>query len=141
MIIGYSKIQNPLVYSPTLSRKDPTSGDKPEKSEWSPPWRRRARGEGLAAFVGDPDPETVVQTNFGVAVAFHVTEDILDDLSTDPERVLAALVKQNKVEVKIKDLTKEELKKLPHAKEKEVKSFLKYQVMEAASRAGVHPGA
>ncbi|CAK0885629.1 unnamed protein product [Prorocentrum cordatum] len=65
----------------------------------------------------------------------------LGQLEKNPERMLAALVKQNKVEVKLKDLTPEEKKQLPFAKENEIKSFLKYRVCEAASRAGAHPGA
>ena len=76
-----------------------------------------------------------------IVVGFTPDESDGDQLYRRPDKAFAALVKQNKVEVKLKNLSAEDRVKLPGAKDKEVKSFLKYRACEAASRAGVHPGA
>ena len=74
-------------------------------------------------------------------VSFAVDESDVDQLGIRLDRALAATVKQNKVEVKLENLTAENKVKLPIMTTNEIKSFLKYRVREAASRAGVHPGA
>ncbi|CAK0852323.1 unnamed protein product [Prorocentrum cordatum] len=96
---------------------------------------QRAKQEDLVGY------STEDKAGLAVLVGFTIDEKDLGQLEKNPERMLAALDRQNKVEVKLKDLTPEEKKQLPFAKENEIKSLLKYRVCEAASRAGVHPGA
>ncbi|CAK0860929.1 unnamed protein product, partial [Prorocentrum cordatum] len=124
----------PTLVMPELGRADPESESS---ASWTSPWEydQKTKASDLVGFVGEDEP------NLAIMIGFALEESDVDQLSRSPDKALAAMVKQNKVEVKLKNLTAEDREKLPIAKGNEIKSFLKYRVCEAASRAGVHPGA
>ena len=76
-----------------------------------------------------------------VEVAFAIDVEDIGYIENNPEAAFAGLVKKNRAEVRVKNLSKDEMDDLREAKGKEIKSFLKYKVVEAASRMGVPPGA
>ncbi|CAK0794151.1 unnamed protein product [Prorocentrum cordatum] len=119
---------------PELGRAEPESEGS---ANWVSPWEydQKTKASDLVGFAGEDEP------NLAIMIGFALEESDMDQLSRRPDKALAAMVKQNKVEVKLKNLTAEDREKLPIAKGNEIKSFLKYRVCEAASRAGVHPGA
>ncbi|CAK0814932.1 unnamed protein product, partial [Prorocentrum cordatum] len=124
----------PTLVMPELGRAEPESESS---ASWISPWEydQQTKASDLVGFVGEDEP------NLAIMIGFALEESDVDQLSRRPDKALAAMVKQNKVEVKLKNLTAEDREKLPIAKGNEIKSFLKYRVCEAASRAGVHPGA
>ncbi|CAK0855319.1 unnamed protein product [Prorocentrum cordatum] len=132
--LGHLCQKAPTLVMPELGRAEPESEGS---ANWVSPWEydQKTKASDLVGFVGEDEP------NLAIMIGFALEESDVDQLSRRPDKALAAMVKQNKVEVKLKDLTAEDREKLPIAKGNEIKSFLKYRVCEAASRAGVHPGA
>ena len=51
------------------------------------------------------------------------------------------MVKRQRVEVKVSTLSAEQRHELVHAKDQEINTFVKYSVVEAASRQGISPPA
>ncbi|CAK0841212.1 unnamed protein product [Prorocentrum cordatum] len=132
--VGHLCQKAPTLVMPELGRAEPESDGS---ATWVSPWEydQKTKASDLVGFVGEDEP------NLAIMIGFALEESDMDQLSRRPDKALAAMVKQNKVEVKLKNLTAEDREKLPIAKGNEIKSFLKYRVCEAASRAGVHPGA
>ncbi|CAK0839863.1 unnamed protein product [Prorocentrum cordatum] len=132
--VGHLRQKASTLVMPELGRAEPESEGS---ANWVSPWEydQKTKASDLVGFVGEDEP------NLAIMIGFALEESDMDQLSRGPDKALAAMVKQNKVEVKLKNLTAEDREKLPIAKGNEIKSFLKYRVCEAASRAGVHPGA
>ncbi|CAK0825145.1 unnamed protein product, partial [Prorocentrum cordatum] len=132
--LGHLCQKAPTLVMPELGRAEPESEGR---ANWVSPWEydQKTKASDLVGFAGEDEP------NLAIMIGFALEESDVDQLSRRPDKALAAMVKQNKVEVKLKNLTAEDREKLPIAKGNEIKSFLKYRVCEAASRSGVHPGA
>ncbi|CAK0842706.1 unnamed protein product, partial [Prorocentrum cordatum] len=106
-------------------------------ARWMAPWQydQKAKRSDLVGFVGEEEQ------HWAIMVVFALDESEVGQLCWKPGKALAAMVKQNKAEVKLNNFSAEGRAKLPTAKSNKVKSFLKYRVCEAARRAGVHRGA
>ena len=59
----------------------------------------------------------------------------------DPVTVFNVMVKRRNAEVKVSTLSAEQKRELVEAKDKELNTFVKYSVVEAASRQGISPSA
>ena len=58
-----------------------------------------------------------------------------------PENAFIVMVKQRRAEAKVSTLTAEQKRELVEAKDKELNTFVKNSVVEAASRQGISPSA
>ena len=59
----------------------------------------------------------------------------------DPETAFNVMVRRRRAEVKVSTLSAEQKRELVKAKDKELSTFVKYSVVEAASRQGISPSA
>ena len=78
-----------------------------------------------------------------VTVSFSMDEQTIQHICSnpDPETAFNVLVRWRCAEVKVSTLSAEQKLELVEAKDKELNSFVKYSVVEAASRQGISPSA
>ena len=78
-----------------------------------------------------------------VTVSFSVYEETMQQLcnNPDPETAFNVMVRRRRAEVKVSILSAEQKRELVEAKDKELNTFVKYSVVEAASRQGISPSA
>ena len=78
--------------------------------------------------------------NLLVAVSFSVDEETIQQICSnpDPETAFNVKVKRRRAEVKVSTLSAEQKRELVEAKDNELNTFVKYSVVEAASRQGTH---
>ena len=70
-------------------------------------------------------------------VAFALSHHEAIKIAETPAIALAALARQGRGEVRVSTLTPQEREELVKAKQKEISSFLKHAVVEAATRSGL----
>eukprot|EP00959_Pyramimonas_sp_CCMP1952_P230297 4814789-Pyramimonas_sp.AAC.1 len=83
------RVKAPDVYRADLGRTDP---EEEVSLEWRSPWEysQKAKQDDLVGY------STEDKTGLAVLVGFTTDEKDLGQLEKNPERMLAALVKQNK---------------------------------------------
>ena len=76
-----------------------------------------------------------------VTISFSLDEETIQQICSnpDPETAFNVMVRRRRAEVKVSTL--EQKRELVKAKDKEVSTFVKYSVVEAASRQGISPSA
>ena len=81
--------------------------------------------------------------NLLVTVSFPLDEETIQQICSnpDPETVFNVMVRRPRAEVKVSTLSAEQKRELVKAKDKELSTFVKYSVVEAASRQGISPSA
>ena len=81
--------------------------------------------------------------NLLVTVSFSLDEETKQQICSDPDSVTAfnVMVKRRRAEVKVSTLSAEQKRELVEAKDKELNTFVKYSVVDAASRQGISPHA
>ena len=81
--------------------------------------------------------------NLLVTVSFPLDEETIQQICSnpDPETVFGVMVRRRRAEVKVSTLSAEQKRELVKAKDKELSTFVKYSVVEAASRQGISPSA
>ena len=81
--------------------------------------------------------------NLLVTVSFSSDEETLQQICSnpDPETAFNVLVKRRRAEVKVSTLSAEQKRELVEAKDKELNTFVKHSVVEAASRQRFSPSA
>ena len=81
--------------------------------------------------------------NLLVTVSFSLDEETIQQICSnpDPETAFNVMVRRRRAEVKVSTLSVEQKRELVKAKDKELSTFVKYSVVEAASRQGISPSA
>ena len=81
--------------------------------------------------------------NLLVTVSFSLDEETIQQIcnNPDPETAFTVMVRRRRAEVKVSTLSAEQKRELVEAKDKELSTFVKYSVVEAASRQGISPSA
>ena len=81
--------------------------------------------------------------NLLVTVCFSLDEETIQQICSnpDPESAFNVMVKRRRAEVNVSTLSAEQKRELVKAKDKELSTFVKYSVVEAASRQGISPSA
>ena len=81
--------------------------------------------------------------NLLVTVSFSLDEETIQQICSnpDPETAFNVMVRRRRAEVKVSTLSAELKRELVKAKDKELSTFVKYSVVEAASRQGISPSA
>ena len=81
--------------------------------------------------------------NLLVTVSFSMDEETIQQICSnpDPETAFNVMVRRRRAEVKVSTLSAEQKRELVKAKDKELSTFVKYSVVEAASRQGISPSA
>ena len=81
--------------------------------------------------------------NLLVTDSFSLDEETIQEICSnpDPETAFNVMVKRRRAEVKVSTLSAEQKRELVKAKDKERSTFVKYSVVEAASRQGISPSA
>ena len=76
-------------------------------------------------------------------VSFSLDEETTQQICSnpDPETAFGVMVRRRRAEVKVSTLSAEQKRELVEAKDKELDTFVKYSVVEAASRQGISPSA
>ena len=76
--------------------------------------------------------------NLLVTVSFSLDEETIQQICSnpDPETAFDVMVRRRRAEVKVSTLSAEQKRELVEAKDKEHNTFVKYSVVEAASRQG-----
>ena len=76
-----------------------------------------------------------------VTVSFSLGEERIQQICSnpDPERAFNVMVRRRRAEVEVSTLSAEQKRELVKAKDKELNTFVKYSVVEAASRQGISP--
>ena len=77
--------------------------------------------------------------NLLVTVSFSLDEETIQQKCRN--RNFNVMVKRRRAEVNVSTLSPEQKRELVEAKDKELKTFVKYSVVEAASRQGISPSA
>ena len=79
--------------------------------------------------------------NLLVTVSFPLDMETIQQICSnpDPETALNVMVKRRRAKVKVSTLSAEQKRELVKAKDKELNTFVKYSVVEAASRQGISP--
>ena len=79
--------------------------------------------------------------NLLVTVSYSLDEETIQQISSnpDPETAFIVIVKRRRAEVKVSTLSAEQKRELVEAKDKELNTFVKYSLVEAASRPGSSP--
>ena len=77
--------------------------------------------------------------NLLVTVSFSLDEETIQQICSnpDPETAFNVMVRRRRAEVKVSTLSAEQKRELVEAKDKELSTFVKYSVVEAASRQGI----
>ena len=78
-----------------------------------------------------------------VTVSFSLDEETIQQICSnpDPETAFNVMIKRRRAEVKVSTLSAEQRRELVEAKDTELNTFVKYSVVEAASRLGISPSA
>ena len=78
-----------------------------------------------------------------VTVSFSLDEETLQQICSnpDPETAFNVMVRRRRAEVKVSTLSAEQKRELVEAKDKKLNTFVKYSVVEAASRQDISPSA
>ena len=78
-----------------------------------------------------------------ISVSFSLDEETIQQICSNPELETAfnVMVRRRRAEVKVSTLSAEQKRELVKAKDKELSTFVKYSVVEAASRQGISPSA
>ena len=78
-----------------------------------------------------------------VTVSFSLDEETIQQICSnpDPETAFNVMVRRRRAEVKVSTMSAEQKRELVEAKDKELSTFVKYSVVEAASRQGISPSA
>ena len=78
-----------------------------------------------------------------VTVSFSLDEETIQQIcnNPDPETAFNVTVRRRRAEVKVSTLSAEQKRELVKPKDKEFSTFVKYSVVEAASRQGISPSA
>ena len=81
--------------------------------------------------------------NLLVTVSFSLDEETTQQICSNPvpETAFNVMVKRRRAEVKVSTLSAEQKRELVKAKDKELSTFVKYSVVEAASHQGISPSA
>ena len=81
--------------------------------------------------------------NLLVTVSFSFDEETIQQISSnpDPKTTFNVMARRRRAEVNVSTLSAEQKRELVEAKDKELNTFVKYSVVEAASRQGVSPSA
>ena len=81
--------------------------------------------------------------NLLVTVSFSLDEETRQQTCSnpDPETAFNVMVRRRRAEVKVSTLSAEQKRELVKAKDKELSTFVKYSVVETASRQGISPSA
>ena len=81
--------------------------------------------------------------NLLVTVSFPLDEETIQQICSnpDPETVFGVMVRRPRAEVKVSTLSAEQKRELVKANDKELSTFVKYSVVEAASRQEISPSA
>ena len=81
--------------------------------------------------------------NLSATISFSLDEETIQQKCSNPnpETAVNVRVKRQRAEVKVPTLTAEQRRELVEAKDKELNTFVKYSVVEAASRQGISPSA
>ena len=81
--------------------------------------------------------------NLLVTVSFSLDEETIQQICSnpDPETAFNVVVRRRCGEVEVSTLSAEQKRELVKAKDKELSTFVKYSVVEAASRQGISPSA
>ena len=81
--------------------------------------------------------------NFLVTVSSSLAAETIQQICSnpDPETASNVMVRRRRAEVKESTLSAEQKRELVKAKDKELSTFVKYSVVEAASRQGISPSA
>ena len=81
--------------------------------------------------------------NLLVTVSCSLDEEKIQQICSnpDPETAFNVVVKRRRAEVKVSTLSAGQKRELVKAKDKELSTFVKYSVVEAASRQGISPSA
>ena len=81
--------------------------------------------------------------NLLVTVSFSLDEETIQQIcnNPDPETAFNVMVRRRRAEVQVSSLSAEQKRVLVDAKNKELNKFVKYSVVEAASRQGISPSA
>ena len=76
-----------------------------------------------------------------VSVSFSLTEETIQQICSnpDPRTVFIVMVKRRRAEVKVPTLSAEQKRELVEAKDKELNTFVKYSLVQAASCQGISP--
>ena len=103
---------------------------------------------------GTPKSETLTEAQFIeplqkdvdnllVTVSFSLDEETKQQICSnpDPETAFNVMVRRRRAEVKVSTLSAEQKRELVKAKDKELSTFVKYSLAEAASRQGISPSA
>ena len=79
--------------------------------------------------------------NLLVTVSFSLDEETTQQICSDPdpETAFNVMVKRRRAEVKVSTLSAEKKRELVEAKDRELNTFVKYSVVEAASRQRISP--
>ena len=79
--------------------------------------------------------------NLLVTVSFPLDEETIHQICSNlnPETAFNVMVRRRHAEVKVSTLSAEQKRELVEAKDKELNTFVKYSVVEAASRQGISP--
>ena len=74
-----------------------------------------------------------------VTVSFSLDEETIQQICSnpDPETAFNVMVKRRRAEVKVSTLSAEQKRELVKGKDKELSTFVKYSVVEAALRQGI----
>ena len=77
------------------------------------------------------------------SVSFSLDEETIQQICSnpDPETAFNVMVKRRRAEVKVLTLPAEQKREFVEAKDKELNTYVKYSVVEAASRQGISPSA
>ena len=81
--------------------------------------------------------------NLLVTVSFSLDEETIQHICSNPspETAFNVMVKRRRAEVKVSTLSAEQRRELVEANDRELNTFVKYSVVEAASRQGITPSA
>ena len=81
--------------------------------------------------------------NLLVTVSFSLDEETIQQICSnpDPETAFNVMVRRRRAEVKVSTLSAEQKRDLVKAKDKELSTFVKYSVVEVATRQGISPSA
>ena len=102
--------------------------------------------DGKSVFSGTGKPEKPQQRQSPLNLCRKVFSLSLDERTIqpicsipDPETAFNVMVKRRRAEVKVSTLSAEQKRELVEAKDKELNTFVKYSLVEAASRQGISP--
>ena len=81
--------------------------------------------------------------NWLVTVSCSLDEETIQQIcnNPDPETAFNVMVRRRRAQVKVSTLSAKQKRELVKAKDKEFSTFVKYSVVEAASRQGISPSA